>query len=403
MLTQIKTTLLAILLLGVFSSSAQFLNQGFNDWATGDFLGVVTYDSLVGYDSPQRLGAALGIADSTVFKGPYLASDPTPYEGSNYLKLQTKEVDFLGLAILAVPGAVSTGGFFINLFTLEFGVNPGSLAFSGTPSSIQGVFQYEPVGIDTFYVAVQMTLGGTVIGGGEYVYTNTTTGWTPFTVPIVYGAPFPPDGIDIFITSSKSGDISNAGSTALVDIIAPNCNSAIAPQNPTTTLSGVGALLSWDPVPGPACQIKGRNDAVGFEKTINVLESGVSSYLVPNALLTPGTDYSWNVRCACEFFPTLDATPFSDTSSFNALLRLADLTDQSELTLFPNPANGEFFLTGVSSENVDVMIYNLAGELVSNTFNHSSTEAIQLPETPGAYWVAIQADGKTVVREIINQ
>lgn len=91
----------------------------------------------------------------------------------------------------------------------------------------------------------------------------------------------------------------------------------MAPVNLSSTyVPGSGALLQWDVVPGSVgIQIKatlpsGSNVTqriAGFERT---------QFLVPNALLSPGT-YTWRVQAACSTVPPgYGATPISAPDNF---------------------------------------------------------------------------------------
>ncbi|MBI1193820.1 MAG: hypothetical protein GC205_11705 [Bacteroidetes bacterium] len=95
-----------------------------------------------------------------------------------------------------------------------------------------------------------------------------------------------------------------------------DCDPSLAPQNLNAVYTpGVGALLTWDVVPGSqGVQLKVDLPAgssitkrlVGFER---------DQFLVPDLALSDGT-YTWRVQAACSTVFPFALTPISSPSSF---------------------------------------------------------------------------------------
>ncbi len=100
-------------------------------------------------------------------------------------------------------------------------------------------------------------------------------------------------------------------------LAAQTCDPSSPPVNLQSVYTpGAGAQLSWDAVPGsvgvqirvslPSGSVVNQRIA-GFER---------STYLVPDAVLVPGT-YTWRVQAACSTVPpTFNATPISAANTF---------------------------------------------------------------------------------------
>ena len=159
--SNLKTlTLLSLLVVTMLTVQAQIqypVNGDFEDWTTASFAGT-PYDSLVGWDTPQRLATALAVPDTVTYR-----TDVTN-SGSAACLLISKEVTIAGLITTVVPGSISTGIFFVNLFTQEFGVTGGA-AIDCKPTAFEGFYQYAPSGVDTANIVVYLTSasGDTVV------------------------------------------------------------------------------------------------------------------------------------------------------------------------------------------------------------------------------------------------
>ncbi len=205
-------TLLSLMLLIGVTVQAQIqypVNGNFESWATASFAGQ-TYDSLVGWDTPQRLATALAVPDTVTYR----TSDANG--GSAAVLMISKEVTIAGILTVVVPGSVSTGTFFVNLFTQEFGVTGGA-AIDCKPTEMTGFYKYDPAGVDTANMVVLLTdaAGDTIADVTLQLDVATTGGYQPFTLPITYTGTTSPTVAQILITSSGVGG--QDGSTLYAD------------------------------------------------------------------------------------------------------------------------------------------------------------------------------------------
>lgn len=94
------------------------------------------------------------------------------------------------------------------------------------------------------------------------------------------------------------------------------CDPSLAPRNLQSTYTpGAGALLSWDAVPG---SVGVRLKAVvpgGATVQRNILGIEPDQFLVPDAVLDPGT-YTWWVQATCNLVPPFAVTPISVSDTF---------------------------------------------------------------------------------------
>jgi hypothetical protein len=207
-----KVTLLSLLLLFGVMVQAQVqypVNGNFENWTTASFAGQ-TYDSLVGFDTPQRLATALAVPDTVTYR----TTDAS--DGSAAVLMISKEVTIAGLLTVVVPGSISTGTFFVNLFTQEFGVTGGAF-IDCKPTELTGFYKYAPAGVDTANIVVLMTdaAGDTICDVTLQLDDATTGGYQPFTLPLVYTGSTAPTLVQILITSSGVGG--QDGSTLYAD------------------------------------------------------------------------------------------------------------------------------------------------------------------------------------------
>jgi hypothetical protein len=209
-----KRSLTLAAVLAVFSTTltaqVQYpLNGGAELWTTGSFAGS-TYDSLVHWDTPQRLGTALAVPDTVTFR------TDMAYSGDFAVLMITKLVNIGGLIETEIPGSISTGTFFVNLFTQEFGVT-GGMAIDCKPDNFSGFYQYSPFGADTANFQIYMfdAAGDTIADAQLQISDATTGGYQEFNLPITYTGSTDPAIVQILITSSGVGG--QDGSTLYVD------------------------------------------------------------------------------------------------------------------------------------------------------------------------------------------
>ena len=88
--------------------------------------------------------------------------------------------------------------------------------------SLQGWYQFMPLGNDVLFIAITMQQGsGNIVGAGGLVVRNSTSGWTQFTAPIFYnlGSQTPDNAILTFLIadSTAAGENGTIGSMGYVD------------------------------------------------------------------------------------------------------------------------------------------------------------------------------------------
>ncbi len=94
------------------------------------------------------------------------------------------------------------------------------------------------------------------------------------------------------------------------------CNPAVAPSGLTSTYTpGTGALLQWNAVPGSIGVLIRATLPSGSSVNQRIVGSELDQFLVPDALLSPGT-YLWRVQAACSTIPPYDVTPISLSDNF---------------------------------------------------------------------------------------
>ena len=208
---QILTLCASILVLQAsLTAQVQYpLNGGAENWTMGTF-GATSYDSLVHWDTPQRLGAALSVPD-TVTKPTDVANT-----GDLAVYMETKLVNILGLIETEIPGSISTGTFFVEITTQEFGVT-GGMDIDCTPDMFSAFYQYMPAGADTANIQIYMmdAAGDTIADAGLAIPDPTTGGYQPVSLPITYTGSTDPVMAQILVTSSGVGGID--GSTLYFD------------------------------------------------------------------------------------------------------------------------------------------------------------------------------------------
>jgi Secretion system C-terminal sorting domain len=100
-------------------------------------------------------------------------------------------------------------------------------SFNGHPvsekhGSLQGWYQFMPLGNDVLFISITMQQGsGNVVGAGGLIIRNSTSGWTQFTVPIFYspGSQTPDNTIIAFIIADSTaiGENGTIGSMGYLD------------------------------------------------------------------------------------------------------------------------------------------------------------------------------------------
>lgn len=269
-------TLLSLILAAGMMLQAQIqypVNGDFEDWSTSSF-GSTTYDSLVMWDTPQRLAAALSVPDTVTYRTEMSNS------GDAAVLLISKEVTIAGLLTVVVPGSISTGTFFVNLLTQEFGVNGGA-PINCKPTQLTGFYQYMPAGADTANAVVIMfnDLEEEIANVRLELDMPTTGGYQPFTLPINYTGTGDPVIAQVLVTSSGVGGLD--GSTMYADDLVLSGGDCI---------TGINDLfvrpLSLELVPNPATEAVRFELPAGDNLTANIID--IRGRLVQQLNAVPG-------------------------------------------------------------------------------------------------------------------
>lgn len=195
------------------------LVKGYSQVPNGNFEAWTVYTSLAsgisvdvptGWDIPDKIASDLGITDRNCNK-----ETAVVHSGSFSTKLSTKSLD-IGVAILDVPGTITTGVISFDFVTLTPAV-VGGAPITAAYDALGGYYQYAPSGSDTMNVIVLMLSGEDTIGMGQYRDPATSGSYQSFNCPITYFVPGTPDQMQITITSSGGFTSLVPGSVLYVD------------------------------------------------------------------------------------------------------------------------------------------------------------------------------------------
>ena len=167
-------------------------------------------------------------------------------------------------------------------------------------------------------------------------------------------------------------------------------------------ITGTTADLSWaasDNSGGYHLSVYTLDEVLVLKKKVL---GGATSWTVTG--LTPGTDYGFHVRSICTGLGT--KSPISYHYYFSTPARLGD--ENTSVSLYPNPSNGQFTLSlnGYENNNVEMNIYNSTGQIVyASSINVTSadhTEMINLGTiAPGMYQVSVTGNSNTTNYSIV--
>lgn len=137
-----------------------------------------------------------------------------PYEG--LFSAQITSTSIMGGP--AVPGILTIGDFEVD-WTAQDGDVTGGEAYTQLPQELYGQFKYAPTGIDTGFVSVWFMENGVEVGRGRFEFTETTGGWTAFSVAIDYDQGAAPDSVNMMFSSSQSESSIPDGTVLEIDAI----------------------------------------------------------------------------------------------------------------------------------------------------------------------------------------
>lgn len=127
-------------------------------------------------------------------------SSADPYEGMYSVQLTSTSI----MGGPAVPAILTVGDFVVD-WNAQDGDIEGGEAYTQKPTQLTGQFKYTPNGVDTGFVSVWFMQNGLEVGSGRFEFTETSGGWTAFTVDITYYDPLVvPDSMNLMFSSSQS-------------------------------------------------------------------------------------------------------------------------------------------------------------------------------------------------------
>lgn len=282
-----KKTLLALFSLCSFGAVAQTVPNGdFELWFQD-----VTYEVPIGWTtSGERLSTLLG-QPSNVFQD--VDNNFTGDGGTSTPKLVTSQVA-MGPVTFNVAGAISSGEIVYNNGTFSF---IGGFDFTDRPGSLTGHYRYQPQGIDSCHIWVQLTRWNMatnsreIIASGSMWDNNTVNDYTYFEVPLSYTSNLPPDTALIVALSSKSVVFltGTPGSTLWVDglnfeysagVVTPSFTNADVYPNPADAMLKIAGTEQY--VQARIYDLTGRlAQVVGVvNNTINIADLQSGQYIV---------------------------------------------------------------------------------------------------------------------------
>lgn len=117
-----------------------------------------------------------------------------------------------------VPGILTVGDFVVD-WNAQDGDVVGGEAYTQLPQELYGQFKYAPQGIDTGFVSVWFMENGQEVGRGRFEFTETTGGWTSFSVAIDYDPGAAPDSMNMMFSSTKAESNMPIGTVLEIDAI----------------------------------------------------------------------------------------------------------------------------------------------------------------------------------------
>jgi hypothetical protein len=193
-----------------FTQQAEIVNgfDGFEIWVNAEAGELPEY-----WDGFNKDVVFNGMTVGTVESVQKNATDP--YEG--LFSAQITSTPIMGGP--SVPGILTIGDFEVDWVAQDGDVSGGE-AYTQLPQELYGQFKYTPTGIDTGFVSVWFLENGVEVGRGRFEFTETTGGWTAFSVAIDYDQGAAPDSVNMMFSSSQSEAASiPAGSVLEIDAI----------------------------------------------------------------------------------------------------------------------------------------------------------------------------------------
>lgn len=296
----------------------------------------------------------------------------------------------------------------------------GGLSLNGfRPGRISGSYKYHSaVGGDNGGVMMlgtrynNATHKREVVGGGINIDLVDATAYTPFEVEyqplsaLVPGAPNrKPDSLIVLLFSS-AGTNMQQGSYLCLD----NLELWPAPDTCATVLDitltdemviqwiGTSQPDRWQVEYGPQGFAHGSGSVV--ETSDSYFEINP---LVQNNTLSPDTWYDFYIRSVCEDSIYGDwASIGFRTPSLEGIDNSPFSTHNIQLTLSPNPANGQCVVTPSGNTPVELTLYAVDGRLIQRVATDGSPVVLTLPE-PGIFLLHATSSTGATTYKIVNR
>ncbi|MFT6921249.1 MAG: hypothetical protein ACJA1C_000243 [Crocinitomicaceae bacterium] len=201
-----SVALLALCMSGIaFSQQPELVNgfDGFENWVPAETGELPEYWD--GFNKDILFGGMTVGTIECIEK-----SNTDPYEGMYSAKLTSTSI----MGGPAVPAILTVGDFVVD-WNAQDGDVEGGEAYTDSPTELFGQFKYAPSGLDTGFVSVWFMENGVEVGRGRFDFTETSGGWTAFSVAIGYDAGAAPDSMNVMFSSSNSDASSIPAGTVL--------------------------------------------------------------------------------------------------------------------------------------------------------------------------------------------
>ncbi len=140
-------------------------------------------------------------------------------------------------------------------------------------------------------------------------------------------------------------------------------------------VQGNGVALNWNPILGSlGCEIQGGPANAGGFQTVQVVQPELSSFFIPNNQFPVDDVYQVRVRCGCSLNPPI-AGPWSEWVYF-LIERGSNRNDAVDLgktdinanvfEVFPNPGQGNFYVTIQNQGTYQLRVFDLFGKEVQH-------------------------------------
>ena len=142
-------------------------------------------------------------------------------------------------------------------------------------------------------------------------------------------------------------------------------------------------------VQGYKFQLQNIAEGTNRRKT---LDAGTTSLFLGPLVLSPGSDYVFAVKTLC-----LDGSQSAWSELYYFSTASAERMTESSMNLsvYPNPSNGSFYLNGPVTNGAQLIITDLSGKTVYTQVLDGSAELLQTDLAAGMYHLVILGGDET--------